>query len=155
MTEFNAQRVIDILLELQLKSGNVSSILENLIKSGNTPSTISDTGVPIFTVRSTIPTVTTSGDNNYQPLKTDNTGRLHVSTDPLELLRVIRLADTPNVGDVTYYRGWALPGTAPGSTGWRVARTVETASGNVTTTYAGGTLLPNFVFNNYLSLVYS
>lgn len=153
MTEFNTQRIIDILLELQLRSSTSSDLLSGLIKSANTASSPSDTGAPVLTVRSDIPTVTTSSNGNYQPLKTDSVGRLHVTTDPLELLRVVRVTDTN--GDVIYYRGWALPGTNPSSPGWRVAKTIESSSGNITTLYAGGTTQPNFIFNNYLTLSYS
>lgn len=155
MQYHEAYRIIELLERLQLANNEVADLLRNTIKPEDGASADGDFGIPALTVRQDSLSVTTAANGDYQPLKTDQLGRLWIVNDPLELLRVDRIADTPASGDNTYYQGFALPGTADSASAWRIKRIVETSSGDVTITYAGGNATPNRVWNNRLSLVYS
>lgn len=150
-----AYRIIELLERLQLANGEVAALLRNTIKPEDGPSADGDFGIPALTVRQDTLSVTSGSNGEYQPLKTDALGRLWTVTDPFELLRVDRVSDSPALGDTTYYQGFALPGTSDASPNWKIKRIIETASGDVSITYAGGNANADKVWNSRLGLAYS
>ncbi|MCS7316954.1 MAG: hypothetical protein NZZ41_01340 [Candidatus Dojkabacteria bacterium] len=154
MQYHEAYRIIELLERLQLANNEVANLLRNTIKPEDGESSDGDFGIPTLTVRQDTLSVTTGSNGEYQPLKTDALGRLWIVSDPYELLRVDKVDNSPNVGDTTYYQGFALPGTSDSSPNWRIKRIIETASGDVFITYAGGNANADKVWNNRLSLAY-